>query len=78
MKRALVLMAMTAATLVSAAPVSAARLDFGKQTWNILPPGQSGALPPDRHGTDQLKMYDDLAPLFGDVSQRDITRFFKS
>jgi acyl-homoserine lactone acylase PvdQ len=78
MKRALVLMAMTAATLVSAAPVSAARLDFGKQTWNILAPGQSGALPPDRHGTDQLKMYDDLAPLFGDVSQRDITRFFKS
>jgi acyl-homoserine lactone acylase PvdQ len=61
-----------------ATPASAARLDFGKQTWNILPPGQTGALPPDKHGLDQLKMYDDLAPLFGDVGQSDIERLFKS
>jgi hypothetical protein len=78
MKRALVLLAMTAATLVLAAPASAARLDFGKQTWNILPPGQSGALPPDRHSTDQLKLYDALTPLFDQVTARDIPRTYKS
>ena len=79
MKRIAVAAAWTAACLVlMATPASAARLDFGKQTWNILPPGQTGALPPDRHGTDQLKMYDDLAPLQGNVGQGDIERLFKS
>jgi acyl-homoserine lactone acylase PvdQ len=69
---------MTAATLVLAVPASAARLDFGKQTWNILPPGQSGALPPDRHSADQLKLYDALTPLFDQVTARDIPRTYKS
>ena len=79
MKRTAVLAAMTALCLaLTATAASAARLDFGKQTWNILPPGQTGALPPDKHGLDQLKMYDDLAPLFGDVGQDDIQRLFKS
>jgi acyl-homoserine lactone acylase PvdQ len=78
MKRAHVLMAMTAATLLLAAPASAARLDFGKQTWNILPPGQSGALPPDRHSTDQLKLYDRLTALFDGVTAKDIPRTYKS
>jgi acyl-homoserine lactone acylase PvdQ len=61
-----------------AAPAHAARLDFGKQTWNILPPGQSGALPPDRHSTDQLVRYDALTALFDDVGRRTISRTFKS
>src|SRR5687768_14282973 len=56
----------------------AARLDFGRQTWNILPPGQSGALPPDRHSTDQLELYDALTPLFDNVRARDIPRTYKS
>ena len=47
-------------------------------TWNILPPGQTGGLPPDSFGTNQLKLYDDLAPLFGDVGPGDIRRLFKS
>jgi acyl-homoserine lactone acylase PvdQ len=79
LKRIAVLAATMAACLaLIATPASAARLDFGKQTWNILPPGQTGALPPDKHGLDQLKMYDGLAPLFGDVGQSDIERLFKS
>jgi acyl-homoserine lactone acylase PvdQ len=77
-KHTAVLLATTAAALAAAAPASAARLDFGKQTWNILPPGQSGALPPDRHSTDQLKLYDALTPLFDKVSANDIPRTYKS
>src|SRR5215218_1039178 len=79
MKRVAVGAAMMAALFVLiAAPASAARLDFGKQTWNILPPGQSGAIPPDRHSTDQLKLYDRLTALFDDVTARDIPRTYKS
>jgi len=79
MKRVAVGAAMMAALFVLiAAPASAARLDFGKQTWNILPPGQSGALPPDRHSTDQLKLYDRLTALFDGVTAKDIPRTYKS
>ena len=79
MKRTAALVATTAACLaLTATPAFAARLDFGKQTYNILPPGQSGAIPPDRHSTDQLRLYDKLAPLFDDVGPRDIKRLFKS
>jgi acyl-homoserine lactone acylase PvdQ len=61
------------------APVAqAAPLDFGRQTWNILPPGQTGSLPPDTFGTNQLNLYDELAPLFGDVGPGDVRRLFKS
>jgi Penicillin amidase len=75
----LALVAMTAAFLfVVAAPAHAAQKDFGKQTWNILPPGQSGAFPPDRHSTDQLTFYDRLTALFDDVATRDIPRTYKS
>ena len=57
---------------------SAAPLDFGKQTWNLLPPGQSGSLPANKHSTDQLKLYDALTPLLGDIGRSDIPRLFKS
>ena len=69
---------MAASFVLIAAPASAARLDFGKQTWNILPPGQSGAIPPDRHSTDQLKFYDRLTALFDGVTAKDIPRTYKS
>jgi acyl-homoserine lactone acylase PvdQ len=57
---------------------SAARLDFGKQTWNVLPSGQSGALPPDEHSVDQLRIYDALTPLGGNIGPGTIPRYFKS
>jgi acyl-homoserine lactone acylase PvdQ len=75
----IVVAAMTAVCcLVIASPAAAARLDFGRQTYTILPPGQSGALPPDKHSTDQLKLYDALTPLFGDARPSHITELFKS
>jgi acyl-homoserine lactone acylase PvdQ len=74
----LALLATAVACLAAAAPASAARLDFGKQTWNILPPGQSGAIPPDRHSTDQLRFYDALTPMFDKVTAPDIPKTYKS
>lgn len=44
----------------------------------MLPPGQTGDLPPDANGTDQIKLYDGLTPLFGDVGRSDLKRFFKT
>ncbi len=73
------LVALVFALACATAPAAhAAPLDLGRQTWNILPPGQTGSLPPDSFGTNQLKLYDDLAPLFGDVGPGDIRRLFKS
>src|SRR5215218_555848 len=60
------------------ASANAARLDYGKQTYDILPPGQTGSLPPDEHGLDQLRLYDSLTPLFDEVGPADIERLFKS
>jgi acyl-homoserine lactone acylase PvdQ len=57
---------------------SAAPLDFGRQTWNVLPSGQSGSLPPDEHSVDQLRIYDALTPLSGDITSNSITSYFKS
>ena len=78
MKRIVVAAITAACCFVLAGPAAGARLDFGKQTYTILPPGQSGAIPPDRYSTDQLKLYDALTPLFDDVRPSHITQLFKS
>jgi acyl-homoserine lactone acylase PvdQ len=70
--------AAVACLAVIAAPAAAARIDFGRQTWNIVPPGQSGAVPPNKHGTDQIGPYDALTPLFDNVTAGDIPRTYKS
>jgi len=64
--------------LMATASAQAARLDFGKQTYNILPPGQTGSLPPDANGLDQMRLYDALTLLFDNVGPGDIKRLFKS
>jgi acyl-homoserine lactone acylase PvdQ len=64
--------------LAMAPAAQAAPLDFGKQTFNILPPGQSGSLPPDENSLDQLRLYDALTPLFDDVRPRHVKGLFKS
>jgi len=46
--------------------------------YNVLPPGQSGALPATPNSTDQLKLYDGLTPLMGNVTAADLTTYFKS
>ena len=76
MKRVVLWSVLAFLMLVPAA--SAAPLDFGRQTWNVLPSGQSGSLPPDEHSVDQLRIYDALTPLSGDVTPNSITSYFKS
>jgi acyl-homoserine lactone acylase PvdQ len=56
---------------------AAAPSDYGANLFNILPPGQSGTLPPNPNSTDQAKLYDDLTPLFGNVTAADIPTHFK-
>lgn len=64
----------------AAAPgvAGAAPLDFGGTVRNVLPPGQSGALPPVPNSTDQISLYDGLTPLGGNVGPGAVTRYFKS
>src|ERR671917_240265 len=53
--------------VLPASAASAGPLDLGRQTYMLLPPGQAGALPPVDNSLDQLRLYDALTPLFGDV-----------
>src|SRR5262249_10630987 len=46
-------------------------------SYDLLPPGQYGNLPPTVHSTDQLPLYDSLTPLRGNVSVDDIERLYK-
>src|SRR3954449_5503101 len=61
----------------SAATATAAPRDYGKETLNVLPPGQSGGASPTEHSIDQLKLYDALTPLQGNVSAADVRKYFK-
>ena len=45
--------------------------------YNVLPPGQYGAVPPTANSTDQLALYDGLTPLQGQVTEGDLTKYFK-
>src|SRR5215218_9168190 len=71
-----VLATVTVGGLALASPAHAR--DYAGQAWNVLPPGQSGSVPPaGGNSSDQLRMYDGLTPLFGRVGPGDITRLFK-
>ena len=45
--------------------------------WSILPPGENGSVTFDRNTTDQARLYDGLTALRGNVTPRDLRRFFK-
>jgi len=57
---------------------AARRIDFARVALNVLPPGQAGDLGVSRHSVDQIALYDGLTPLGANVTQRDLTRYFKS
>ena len=66
------------ALAVVLAPLDAASTrDYAAAAWTILPPGENGSLTFDRNTTDQAKLYDGLTPLRGNVTARDLRRFFK-
>jgi acyl-homoserine lactone acylase PvdQ len=64
-------------TLGVAAPASA-RVDYSGPAYNILAPGEYGAIPPTVNSTDQGMLYDALTPLQGNVTAADLKRYFLS
>ena len=70
---------MVAVGAVFAAPVSgAAGKDYARTALNIIPSGQWGGLPVNPNADSQARMYDGLTPLFDNVSNADLTTYFKS
>ncbi len=78
MRRFAVPLLALAIAIAVASTAFAAPLDFGRQTYSVMPPGQSGAVPPVDNSLDQLGLYDALTPLFDDVRKRHIERLFRS
>jgi acyl-homoserine lactone acylase PvdQ len=75
---ALVVVLVGALTLVlSPLEAAAPKRDYAVAAWTILPPGENGSLTFDRNTTDQAKLYDGLTPLRGNLTARDLRRFFK-
>ena len=75
---AALLATVVAALALVLAPLEAApKVDYAAAAWTILPPGENGSVTFDRNTTDQAKLYDALTPLLGNVTARDIRRFFK-
>lgn len=65
-----------ALALVSAQSASAK--DFADTALNIIPSGQYGGVPIPEGADDQAQMYDGLTPLFDNVTNGDLTTYFKS
>ncbi len=83
MTRAAVPIAVLAA-FAALAPSAYAVRDFSSTARNIIPSGQWGAIPapngsptPDQ-ASQQARLYDALTPLFDNVSNNDLNRYFKS
>ncbi len=77
MSRVVKLISMVAALLMVPA-ASAASKDFADTARNIIPSGQYGGFPPPPGADAQALLYDGLTPLFDDVSNSDLTTYFKS
>jgi acyl-homoserine lactone acylase PvdQ len=70
--------ALVGAVTLALAPLEAAtKRDYAAAAWTVLPPGENGSLTFDRNTRDQAALYDGLTPLRGNVTPRDLRRFFK-
>lgn len=77
MRRCLLVVGLIAGLLALSA-TSAVGKDYAQTSLNIIPSGQFGGLPIDPEADRQARMYDGLTPLFDDVSNGDLTTYFKS
>lgn len=68
--------ALAAAVVVAVAPAQAR--DYATTARNVIPSGQYGSVPPPPEASRQAEMYDGLTPLFDDIANGDLNRFFKS
>src|SRR5436309_15732835 len=76
-KAAALAISVTALLLGLASSSAAPPRDYAAVALNVLPPGEDGGFTIGVHSLDQLKLYDGLTPLRGNVTARDLTRFFK-
>jgi len=67
-----------AIVVLASAPAASAQSDPADTALNIIPSGQYGGVPAPPEADQQARMYDGLTPLFDNVSNSDLTRFFKS
>jgi acyl-homoserine lactone acylase PvdQ len=74
MRKALGLLAVCA--LVG--PAAASAKDNAATALNIVPSGQYGSVPIPAGADAQAQMYDNLTPLFDNVTSGDLTKYFKS
>ncbi len=63
--------------LLSPLQAASPKRDYASAAWTILPPGENGSLAFDRNTNDQAKLYDGLTRLGGNVTARDLRRYFK-
>ena len=63
---------------VAQADVNTTPPDFSGEALNVIPSGQYGAVPIPAGANTQLKMYDALTPLAGNVTDADLLADFKS
>src|SRR4029453_16951976 len=70
--------AATVWVLVGAPAASAGVSDPAQTALNIIPSGQYGDVPPPPQADQQARMYDGLTPLFDNVTDADLTKYFKS
>lgn len=70
--------AVLAGALSLALPASAGATDFAGTALNIIPSGQYGSVPAPPGADEQAKMYAGLTPLYDQVSEGDLTKYFKS
>ena len=62
----------------SAGDQGSAQKDYSQTALNIIPSGQYGTVPPPSGADTQALMYDGLTPLFDNVTNSDLTQYFKS
>ena len=62
----------------SAGDQGSAQKDYSQTALNIIPSGQYGTVPPPAGADTQALMYDGLTPLFDNVTNSDLTQYFKS
>src|SRR5271167_2087333 len=66
------------AVLGSVAAPAVAKLDYSGAAYQILAPGEYGAIPPTVNSTDQGTLYDALTPLQGNVTGADVAKYYLS
>ncbi|HEX8067257.1 MAG TPA: penicillin acylase family protein [Thermoleophilaceae bacterium] len=78
MVRRSLIAAVALALATAIADTGAAARDYSRTALNVIPSGQYGSVPPPDGADRQARMYDELTPLFANVTTPDLTRYFKS